>query len=610
MTKPTAVEAVFSRSQILASLLTLSSVRQEPVLTAALDVDGVIKSAVYDHLAACLSPAAAAALGLGPPNPVVGASRGVDAMYRSAWLETHALSPDTYTARTHRARFLPRSNPSPAFSAHRSTQVNAVTDVAFEVRHHTSLAGDSVLTVPSTDYRLPPKPVMEIQPDASLDINEPTDDALREVVVVENTNSTAQHIVDGPPDALHHTRADKLTTRLGEQKRIRVGQHPGSWTSSDERRLRQLKKGFAKFFDMDKWNRIGFDPARFDDATRHRLASWASKRTGNAVRQSIAKQNLDAPYNFASLFPKGQYIKKKAKWRSHAFPSQIVSDFNLGKIFRDSTYATYLEGLMVACAFDSTYLHYRASPDEMSTWYKRHWRPGIMTANDYTAWDAGVDHVFLEFDLWLMKLCGFPQEYLDKIKFDRLNTRSYLGPHMPRQESGDRWTWILNTARNAALTGASLDCPKRTPLAVSGDDSVTLGAWRVTTGFRASDWLMQPKREEATFTEFCGMRFGGPDVSLDPAILRWRAAFGLQLGRSDPDYWRSISDAIREAAARLDRPSPMISNAATLLNRAVALFKLDTELEMPTFPRGSPVLSEPVLERVPAFNPIKWLFFL
>nr|WNM95040.1 MAG: replication-associated protein [Diaporthe gulyae deltaflexivirus 1] len=610
--KENAVKSCFARSQVLSALLTLASVRQEPVLTAQLDVDSVVKSAVYNHLARCLSPAASARLGLAPADPVVGSRPTMPAAYRTPWLHLAVESPDTYTPRTHRARFISRSSKSPAFSRHAVARANAPTSVAHEVRHLTSLPGDAILTVPSTTYRLPPAPKMDIQPDPALDVNPPTDDALREVVSTDNANSTFQHITDGPPDALHHVRADKMTTKLGEEKRIRVGLHNGSFTSNDARRLKQLKRGFGKFFDVQKWTATGFNPDKFDLATRSKLASWASKRTGVEIKRSVGKQNLESAYNYTSLFPKGQFVKKQPKWRSRAFACQTVSDFNLGKIFRDCDYAVYLESMAVACAFDSTYMHYRASPDQLSLWYRRHWRPGTMTGNDYTAWDSGVDHVFIEFDVWLLQLCGVPDEYIQKLRFDRYNMHSHLGPHLPRQESGDRYTWILNTLRNAALTGASLDCPARTPLAVSGDDSVTLGAWRKTTGFRASDWIMQPKREESNFTEFCGMRFGGPDVTFDPTVLRWRAAFGLQLGRSDQDYWRSISDAIRETASRLSRPTPMISNAATLLNRAVYLFDLDPTLAMRSFPTRPPDI--PVAKN--RFKPsrtisfIKFMFFL
>jgi hypothetical protein len=322
----------------------------------------------------------------------------------------------------------------------------------------------------------------------------------------------------------------------------------------------------------------------WDHCVRNKLASWASKRTKSTIRASIAKQIIDLPYNVAKLFPKGQYIKKKAKWRGSAFASQTISDFNIGRVFRDSPYALYLEVKVLQHALPSTYLHCRASPDDVSNWYRGHWKPGVMTGNDYTAWDSGVDHVFVEFDMWLMSLCHFPREYIDLVRWERYNTRSHLGWHLPRQESGDRWTWILNTARNAALTGASLDCPRSTPVCVSGDDSVTLGAWRKTSGFNPNEWLMKPKREEGTMMEFCGLIFGGPDVSFDPAVVHWRSRFGLQQGRNDPDYWRSIRDSIAETSKKLGSYDRKLAAAALNLERAVEWFNLPRSLLLPRAP--------------------------
>lgn len=576
------IQSVWSQSPIFAALLTIASVSRNPRITVASDPTGIVKSAVLSHMSRCISPAAAARLGLPAPSPYVGTRPGVSGPVRSSWLATEHRFPDVYTARTHRAVTVPgRSSAGPAFSAHRSpvshTDAPAVSTI---VRHFTSLPADSVLTVPATNYRLPPDPPQDCSPDPAHHINEPTDDALREVVA-PNANSTFQHVPDGAPDTLHHTRADKMTDALGRAKRIRVGSPIPGWSTSQQRRLRQLKRGFNKFFDVDGWNSTPFSPEFLERCNQEKLASWASKRTKTALVYSVAKQNHDSPHNFVKLFTKGQFIKKKPKWRGHAFPSQIISDFHLGRIFDDSPYAIYMECLALRFARPTTYLHCRASPDDLSVWYRQHWSPGLMTGNDYTAWDSGVDEVMLEFDLWLMNLCGFPQEYIDRIRFERLNTYSHAGPHKPRQESGDRWTWLLNTLRNAALTGASLDCPVGTPVCVSGDDSVTLGAWRRSSGFSPSDWLMTPKREEGLMMEFCGLIFGGPDVGFDPAVVYWRARFGLQQGRSDPDYWRSIRDSIREASSKLSVPSPRLASARELLHEAVLLFSLDPALCLP-----------------------------
>ncbi|QKN22647.1 RNA-dependent RNA polymerase [Erysiphe necator associated deltaflexivirus 2] len=600
----TAIEASWAKSSIFTALLTVAAVHRNPYITAAMDVDGLVKGAVLSHMSRCLSPAAAQRLGLPAPSPVVGVRPYVSAQYRSSWLAGPNPANDSYTARTHRSALV-QSRPSgaPAFSRH-SAQVSSstVSPVSDTVRHYTTLANDSVLHSTPTTYSLPPDPEISPIHDPMHDINEPTDDVLREIAL-PNANATFQHVPDGAPDALHHTRADKVTDALGMAKRIRVGVHNRKFTPSDRRRLASLKKGLKKFVDVGAWNDEPFNLGLMDMCNRTKLASWASKRTKRTMDQSVAKQIPDSAYNFVRLFPKGQWIKKMAKWRYHAFPSQTVSDFNLGRIWRDSPYAVYMETQILKHARPSTYFHCRASPDDVSRWYQRHWQRGTMTGNDYTAWDSGVDHVFIEFDCWLMSLCHFPEEYIDRFREDRYTTHSFLGTHMPRQESGDRWTWLLNTARNAALTGASLDCPVGTPVCVSGDDSVVLGAWRRPSSFHPTQWLMQPKREEGSSLEFCGLLFGGPDISYDPSVVHWRARFGLQQGRADVDYWRSIRDAIKETAAKLGPDSPKLISATHNLHRAIKWFDLPVSLRLPLTPSPHSS-SSPVLLRF-----LRWLLF-
>nr|QQG34632.1 RdRp [Agave tequilana deltaflexivirus 1] len=619
------IEGCWAKSQILSSILTVASMQRKAHLTVQDDPQGLIRAAVYSHMSSTLSPAAAARLGLPAPNPVVGTRATTRAPIRTDWLHQAIPSSDLYTARTHQAVLTGNmSAPSAAFSRHTAQFSHPTTGpVADIVRHFTPLHAGSVLQVESTTYHLPADQHIDLQEDPVHHINEPADDVLREIAIPDGSSSF-QHVPDGAPDTLHHTRADRVTDLAGMQKRIKLGTYNGRMTRTDAERLRQLKKGFGKFFDVDAWNSTPLNYSLLEECESRKLASWASKRTKTALAYSIKKQSLDMPLNRTRLFPKGQYIKKWAKvgrgsqgsgkHKAHAFASQTVSDFSLLRIFRDCTYALYLESMVLRFAYDSTYLHCRASPDDLSNWYRKHWSPGVMTANDYTAWDSGCDHVFLAFDLWLMELCHFPAEYMDKYYFEKTRTYSHLGNHLPRQESGDRWTWILNTARNAALTGASLDAPKRTPLCVSGDDSVTLGAWRKASNFDPSTWLMQPKREEAKHVEFCGLTFGGKDVSFAPDVVYWRSRFGLQQGRSDPDYWRSIRDSINESQSRLELPSSKLAAARANLDRAIIWFRLSPTLSLPRNRIPQPYTDVPshhirsLLHNL--LFPIRWLFFL
>lgn len=562
----------YGKSQILSAILAAAATANTAEVTTAVDPQGLVRDAVYSHFARCLSPAACARLGLPAPNPIV-AGWGVDEYNRAGYLEQDRdfFFGDFWTPRSHRAESLGVSVRRPAFSRHAEQLHSAPVNVAHTLRHIAAIPNDAELDPVRTDYHLPPKPNFTVAPDPGLNFTKFQAEERREIVL-PNFNSTTQHIVDGPQASLWHKRQDQVTVRLSEQKRIRVGYDHAGLSRDERSRLRQLQSGFKKFFDVAAWNHQRFDPVAFDSATRRALGPWISKRTKRQIQASVAKCDLDSPLNYTRLFLKGQVVQKEPKRFSPATAGQIVSEFSLVKQFRDAPYALYLEDMLFRYKRPTTYMHARASPATMSEWYRTHWRPGIMTANDYTAWDGGCDRVFCAFDCWLMSLSGLPVDYINIYRREKMETYSHLGPHMARQESGDRWTWLLNTARNAALTGASLNCPVGTPSAFSGDDMVTLGSWNGMRNFAPSHWRMTPKLERDKRIVFCGFRFGDDDVTVAPEVVLHRAQNGMAMGRNDSDFWRSISDAVREAAPGASDASVMLSTASTFVDRAAQRF--------------------------------------
>jgi hypothetical protein len=288
----------------------------------------------------------------------------------------------------------------------------------------------------------------------------------------------------------------------------------------------------------------------------------------------VAKDDPTQPLNFVELFLKGQYVKKEEKRYSDATAGQIVSEFTLVKQFRDATWAYYTQLVLEEAKFPEVYLHSGASPADANSWYQEHWAPGMITANDYTSWDNGCDEVFVEFMGHIMRMAGVDEGYVEAYTHERLNTRSYLGRHLPRQESGDRWTWLANTVCNAAITGASLAYPARTPAMYSGDDGAVLGDWGPTSGFHPHQWKMVPKREKGTRLTFCGFGIGGPRLTFDSRVIAHRAEYGIALGRNDPEYWQSIRDSIREAGSAADDTDLNLARAIHLEAEARRLFAL------------------------------------
>nr|QOE77942.2 polyprotein [Sclerotinia sclerotiorum deltaflexivirus 3] len=571
---PTLVETTYGNSQLLSAIMCVAATNQTAEITQQHDPDRLIARAVQAHLASSLSPACRANLGLPVATPVVG--KYTNETVRSSWLTTednYAVG-DYYTARTHRsATGNSRTSRSAAFSRHDLKQYSHNYDLGQTLRHVTIFNNGLNVQAEGTGYTMPPAPILTIQHDPKENYDKPMNEATREILG-EGLETSHQHIHDGPQAMLHHNGQDKVTQKASEEKRIRRGHDAYVLTSVEKKKLQQLRRGFAKFFDVQAWQHENMHIPTFASASTDYLAPWVSKRTRKAIDRSIARDPGDIPYNFTRLFLKGQYIKKEDKRYKNALPGQIVSEFPLGKQFRDAPYALYLERMALRHAFPSTYLHARASPADTSKWYQANWTKGKMTANDYTAWDNGCDRTTVAFMEWLMELSGMPREYIDLYVHDRMNTRSHLGPHKPKQESGDRYTWIANSLVNAAITGASLNCPKRTPCGYSGDDSIVLGDWRKAHHFEPSEWLMKPKPERGTKLTFCGMQFGGDDVYFDTCVIKHRAQNGMALGRSDEDYWRSIQDSIYEAGSKAPDYDEDLATAQHFLRQAITIFNL------------------------------------
>jgi len=112
------------------------------------------------------------------------------------------------------------------------------------------------------------------------------------------------------------------------------------------------------------------------------------------------------------------------------------------------------------------------------------------------------------------------------------------------QPSGDRYTWLMNSARNLAVTGASLNFPALTPIVISGDDSSVCGRFGPNPSFRPRAWRISPKRIIARVTEFCGWSFGAPELHVSLAGLNHRVRVAIQRGVTTHDFWRSMAEMV------------------------------------------------------------------
>jgi hypothetical protein len=336
----------------------------------------------------------------------------------------------------------------------------------------------------------------------------------------------------------------------------------------DLRRLAQLKRGFKVFFDHAPQQ---YNPALFDLACSRALTSWAANRSKRDMQRSMADSPPDWSDRFTRLFLKSQTVKKLGAAGGPAKAGQLIATFPKSRIFEDAVWAEYVGAVIEKWRRPTTYLHNQPL-SAMSAWYRKHWRPGPSTASDYTSWDSGCDMVFAHFDAWILTSSGVPLEYVTGYLDRKLETRSYLGPLMPMQFSGDRWTWLFNTTRNSALSGATYDLSLGHPGAFSGDDMIVPGTPNMRADFRPRDWPMTPKVVVSAPNDFCGFEFGGSDIYVSAAALLHRAQVGLADGRNDVSFWDSFDLALRHGGKLSDQS--YLAAAAALSGTARDLYNL------------------------------------
>jgi hypothetical protein len=353
----------------------------------------------------------------------------------------------------------------------------------------------------------------------------------------------------GPTEAQHHRGGDNALFARSIPARCPPRRDDPRMSGYDHTRFRQLRSGFSGWCSPlpGELNELLLENSIVECAH-----SWFAGKTMRQIAAATARWEPDADPSFVRIFQKGQWIKKLEARGADVKKSQVVMQVCMYKTFRDAVYAHYFQSVIMAHKHDNVLLNTAMDPSQVQEWYDQHWRTrGSVTTNDYTGWDTGMDRVFLHFDCWMMAQAGIPESYISVFFDERVGSRSFVGPLPIMQFSGDRWTWILNSTRNASVTNATFAIPPTSAQAYGGDDMAVEGRPRMRPSFRPSAWSIAPKTQRGRVLDFCGLSFGGPSLVMSAAAVVYRARLVLQRGARNPDVWSSLNDAMR-----LCDPSP------------------------------------------------------
>nr|QXN75447.1 MAG: RNA-dependent RNA polymerase [Grapevine-associated tymo-like virus 1] len=299
-------------------------------------------------------------------------------------------------------------------------------------------------------------------------------------------------------------------------------------------------------------------------------AEYTSKRTEHDVLSKLASHDPTRNGSNIRISLKGQVIKKAEKRaKFDAIPGQLIHEYDIMQTVNDAAFALFLENEIIS-AFPKRFIFYRRmNPQQFRQEYRSKWKVGNGAySSDVTRWDVGCDAALLNLDLHIFRRSGLPEEFLNAYFERRVSATSQHGPMATMQNSGDRFTWPINTARRAIVTEYVCDLTDDDVAAVNGDD-ISVDRFCTAKQLPNSPWIF--KDVNAQTVEFSGYELGGPEPHYSSDGLWYRTLILMSRNPTAQDKWVNYMTLL--ADCDLQHPSTLLVADAARQHMSPELFR-------------------------------------
>lgn len=339
-----------------------------------------------------------------------------------------------------------------------------------------------------------------------------------------------------------HKRGDTPTYFLSVEKRLRTA----TFRTNYKRMLACPRIDLCNEYDKLVPQPPRWSLETFEGYLDRSIVEYMSKRTAGDVMRKLKASDPDRTGSDIKISLKAQVIAKAEKrGKLKAIPGQLIHEYDALTTLADAAFALWMED-HVFSAFPPQFLFYRRfAPEEFVRAYQARWRVGNgVHTSDVTRWDVGCDAGVLNLDAHIMRRSGFPAKYVDEYVYRRLSSRSQHGPMATMQNSGDRYTWTLNSIRRAILASYVLGVRPDDTLAINGDDEA-MDRCAEARPFPDSPWEF--KDQNGATGEFSGFELGGPKPVYSASGIHYRAMILESRDPSAQDKWYNYLDLLRHA---------------------------------------------------------------
>jgi len=328
---------------------------------------------------------------------------------------------------------------------------------------------------------------------------------------------------------LDQRSSDQVSFQAAKKQRI-------NWASAEENKMDYLaSRDFSEacasaLFRYLGWNEgIPWDPNLFDQC----VVDFQERRGSKSVALTMAAMNRADP-DFGIMLTAKTQIKLKKRESEVAKPLQTIVIHSDAYLYEHGPYGIYFLRQLMRYKPDYWCFYAEMNPEDLESWCNRNFPKGCtfhmsdMTAQDQSmrGWAVGV----LEAG---MKHFNFPKSFVKEFVREKFH-KTVNGRNMRTMtNSGEIWTFIINTFGTAAREAFMYSLPPRVPMANGGDDVKRLAGFPLNPvyvrRFQKDDPCVD-KRYESKVGEFVSFRYFAGVLVKDPIILLRRLLAKISIG--------------------------------------------------------------------------------
>jgi len=254
-----------------------------------------------------------------------------------------------------------------------------------------------------------------------------------------------------------------------------------------------------------------------------------------ALKKGILS-NTDPGQQRIMMLAKNQ-VKLKTRLRTdHASPLQPVMVHSVEYVFRWGAQGIYMLEMLLRNSPDYWFMYAKKTPDEFNAWVETHFEKGErLHMNDLTGQDQSTQGWAVQFFKLMLEWFNFPKQDVDDFVYDKMAKQVGHKVLALMTNSGEIWTYLINTCSSTARECAIFDLPPGLPMANGGDDTMRRCFGTKGDAYRQVAHLdpCEDKRYESTTGDFCSFIVKNGKLLKDPIILLKRFLVKIARGQAE-----------------------------------------------------------------------------